>query len=78
MKTAISIPDHIFNLAEDLARRLGMSRSQLYSTAVKLYIDAADDQVVIQALNDVYPEATDSMDPALLQMQLHSLPAEEW
>ena len=78
MKTAISIPDHIFNSAEDLARRLGMSRSQLYTTAVKLYIDASDDDAVTQALNDVYPEAADSMDPVLLHMQLQSLPAEEW
>ena len=78
MKTAISVPDPIFDAAENLARRLGMSRSQLYTTAVKLYIDASDDEAVTQALNQVYPDAAGSMDPVLLHMQLQSLPAEEW
>jgi len=78
MKTAISIPDPIFDAAEDMAKRLGMSRSQLYTTAIKLYIDSLDNEAVTQALNGVYPKAADSMDPALLHMQLHSLPAEEW
>jgi metal-responsive CopG/Arc/MetJ family transcriptional regulator len=78
MKTAISIPDPIFNAAEDLARRLVMSRSQLYTTAVKLYIDAFDDEAVTQALNGVYLKADDSIDPVLLHLQRHSLPAEEW
>ena len=55
-----------------------MSRSQLYTTAVKLYIDASDDEAVTQALNQVYPEAAGSMDPVLLHMQLQSLAAEEW
>lgn len=31
MKTAISIPDPIFEAAEGFARRLGMSRSELYA-----------------------------------------------
>ena len=57
MKTAISIPDPIFDAAENLAERLGMSRSHLYTTAVKLYVDAYDDEAVTQALNGVYPEA---------------------
>jgi len=38
MKTAISIPDDIFAEAEELARRLSMSRSKLYSRAVREYV----------------------------------------
>lgn len=78
VKTAISIPDPIFDAAEDLARRIGMSRSQLYTTAVKKYIDSFNDEAVTKALNEVYPETAGSMDPILLDMQFHSLPAEEW
>ena len=38
MKTAISIPDDIFAKAEELARRLSKSRSELYSRAVREYV----------------------------------------
>src|ERR1041384_6218880 len=34
MKTAISIPDSIFHDADALAKRLGISRSELYARAV--------------------------------------------
>ena len=78
MKTAISIPDPIFEAAVDLARRLGMSRTQLYTTAVTRFLDSFDDEAVTQALNVVYSESTVSMDPLLLHMQLQTLPVEEW
>ena len=38
MKTAISIPDDIFAKAEELARQLSTSRSELYSRAVREYV----------------------------------------
>ncbi len=38
IKTAISIPDDIFAEAEELARRLSKSRSELYSRAVREYV----------------------------------------
>jgi len=38
MKTAVSIPDDIFEGAERLARRTKESRSQLFSDAVREYI----------------------------------------
>jgi metal-responsive CopG/Arc/MetJ family transcriptional regulator len=34
MKTAISIPDELFNRAEEMARKTGKSRSQLYQEAL--------------------------------------------
>jgi metal-responsive CopG/Arc/MetJ family transcriptional regulator len=46
MKTAISIPDEIFEDAERLARRLKRSRSELYSRALSEYVARhAPDQV---------------------------------
>jgi len=38
MKTAISIPDPIFQAAEGLAHCLGISRSELYAKAVAEYM----------------------------------------
>jgi hypothetical protein len=39
MKTAISIPDDVFHLAEAAAKRLEMSRSELYTRAVQAFLD---------------------------------------
>jgi hypothetical protein len=78
MKTAISIPDPVFDAAEDLANRLGMSRSQLYTTAVKRYLDSFNDEAVTQALNELYADSTETADPLLMKMQILSLPEEEW
>ncbi len=38
MKTAISIPDEIFDSADALAEEMGVSRSQLYATAVAEFV----------------------------------------
>ncbi|MFT6733130.1 MAG: metal-responsive CopG/Arc/MetJ family transcriptional regulator [Polaribacter sp.] len=38
MKTAISIPDNTFELAEHFANSAGMTRSELYTTAVLEYL----------------------------------------
>lgn len=78
MKTAISIPDPIFEAAEALARRLGMSRSELYATAVSQFLETFQDEAVTQALNELYGETVASVDPVLYRMQLLVLPEEEW
>jgi metal-responsive CopG/Arc/MetJ family transcriptional regulator len=38
MKTAVSIPDEVFESAERLARRMKKSRSRLFSDAVREYV----------------------------------------
>jgi len=78
MKTAISIPDPVFEAAEKLAQQLGVSRSQLYTTAVIRYLDAFDHEAITQALNEVYAKSAEALDPLLWQMQLQSLPTDEW
>lgn len=78
MKTAISVPDPVFEAAEDLAKRLGVSRSQLYTNAITRYLNSFDDEAVTKALNEVYADSTETIDPVLMQMQMLSLPVEEW
>ncbi len=38
MKVAVSIPDPIFDDAEQLARRLNLSRSKVYARALKEFV----------------------------------------
>jgi metal-responsive CopG/Arc/MetJ family transcriptional regulator len=80
MKTAISIPDPLFEAAERLARRLGKSRSQLYAEALQTFLDQRRDQSITERLNEIYdaePELAE-LDPVLKEMQYRSLPKEEW
>jgi antitoxin MazE6 len=80
MKTAISIPNQVFEAAEQLAKRLGMSRSELYTTAVTDFIERHEVHGVTGRLNEVYgldPELS-VLDPVLQALQLRSLPKDEW
>jgi metal-responsive CopG/Arc/MetJ family transcriptional regulator len=38
MKIAVSVPDHVFQEAEELARRTKRSRSEVYSRALAEYV----------------------------------------
>ena len=54
MKTAISLPDKLFQEADEFAARAGISRSELYSTAVSEYLARRNDAVVTARLDLVY------------------------
>lgn len=58
VKTAVSLPDELFQRAERLAQRLGRSRSALYADALSAYLDAAEvgDEVKL-ALDALYADA---------------------
>lgn len=78
MKTAISIPDSVFEEAENLARRLRLSRSELYTRAVRAYLDAYRPTRIREALDRVYSVEDSHIDPALFRAQLEVLPDEAW
>jgi len=78
MKTAISIPDQLFQAAEGLAHRLGVSRSQLYAEAISEYTKSHKNQDVTEILNQVYQSEASSLDENLLSMQSQSIPKEDW
>ena len=78
MKTAVSIPDEIYQSADQLAKRLGMSRSELYSKAVSNYINAHKNEAVTKALDQIYAKEKSEIDPVINVMQLRSLPKETW
>jgi len=72
MKTAISIPDQVYDHAEKLARRLGKSRSELYAKAVQNYFDRHQDDDVTAKLNAVYDSEPSELDPVLTDLQTKS------
>jgi metal-responsive CopG/Arc/MetJ family transcriptional regulator len=78
MKTAISLPDPIFQAAERLAKRLGITRSRLYSRAIERYVSEAKERDVTALLNKVYEHESSELDPVLEALQELSIPREEW
>ena len=78
MKTAISIPDNTFDLAEHFADSAGMSRSELYTKAVLEYLENHKNKDVTKALNKIYANEDSSLDNDLHSMQIKSLPKESW
>ena len=51
MKTAISIPDALFHLAEKFAHERGLSRSELYTKALHMDLNTHRYQGITDALN---------------------------
>jgi len=80
MKTAISIPDPIFESAEKLAKRLGISRSQLYSKAVDALVEQHRYNGVTEQLDAVYEVHSDAsrLPQDAETLQLRSLDGDEW
>ncbi len=78
MKTAVSVPEDIFERAERLARQTKRSRSRLYSEALKEYIErhAADD--VTEAMNRVCAEVGGSKDRFVSAAARRVLERSEW
>ena len=73
MKTAISIPDPIFASAQRLAKRLGVSRSELYVTALREYLEEHGDDKVMEKLNEVYDREESRLDSTLRKLQTRSI-----
>jgi metal-responsive CopG/Arc/MetJ family transcriptional regulator len=76
MKTAISIPDRVFTQADRLAKRLGLTRSELYARAVERFVGEHSDSEVTAALNSVYSGA--GVAEPEDRSQLRDLPREKW
>jgi metal-responsive CopG/Arc/MetJ family transcriptional regulator len=78
MKTAISIPEEVFQSAEALAKRLGMSRSQLYTAAVNEYLSRRQDRQITALLNSIYEEEDSFLPSGIIRLQAGSLSGEAW
>jgi predicted transcriptional regulator len=55
MKTAVSLPDELFQQADEMAAQLGLSRSQIYARALEYFLEAhgGDHDPVTTRLNEL-------------------------
>jgi hypothetical protein len=79
MKTAVSIPDRIFEAAEQYARRRGVPRSQVYAEALARFMaDQESDEELTEALNRVWAQVDTSLDEFSRAAARRALAASEW
>jgi len=78
MKTAISIPDNVFRSADSFAKRHGLSRSELYATAVAEFLARRRGKQITSRLDSVYEEIDSSLDSAVEGLQSRSIRDENW
>jgi len=78
MKVALSIPDELFESAETLVKRLGVSRSRLYATALADYVAKHRGHKTTERLNAVYSTESGRLDPAVRRAQRRSLEPDRW
>ena len=78
MKIALSIPDELFASAETLGKRLGVTRSRLYATAVADLVAKHQSRKVTARLDAVYATEDSRLDKATRRLQARSLPRDSW
>jgi len=78
MKTAISLPDSLFRSGDALAKRLGVSRSELYARALAEYVAKNRAELITKRLNALYAREDSRLDPAFAAAQSRALPREQW
>lgn len=72
MKTAISLPDALYEDAERLANSLGIPRSRLFAKALEEFIARHEKQGITRKLNRIYADSTEpnpTADAALEQLR---------
>ncbi len=56
MKTAISVPNHIFKELEKFSKEHQYSRSEVFAMAVKEFLEKRKSKELLNALNEAYSE----------------------
>lgn len=78
MKTAVSIPDEVFEEADRLAKRLKTSRSDLYSRALKEFLARHAPDAVTEAMNRAVADLGETSDPFVTRAARLALERSEW
>ncbi len=78
MKTAVSLPDSLFEAADNFAKHLGISRSELFATAIAEYLRAHQREAITEALNRIYGQEPSGLDPVIAAIQSASLGDDDW
>ena len=78
MKTAVSLPDELFRQADAAARRMRVSRSHLFASAIAEFLDRRRSDAVTERLNAIHSRHPAKVDAALHRAQLRSLDRDSW
>jgi len=78
MKTAISVPDDVFDRVDRFARRHKISRSAVFTAAAKEYVQHHQREGITERLNAIYPKESSALDPVLSKLQTTSLSSGSW
>ncbi|MEL6555527.1 MAG: hypothetical protein AAFQ63_19015 [Cyanobacteria bacterium J06621_11] len=82
MKTNIVLPDNLFDDAQVVAEKLGITVGELYEKAIldflRKHCKSPTSEQMLASLNEVYDSEESSLDPVLETMQLLALPQEDW
>lgn len=78
MKIAVSIPTDLFESAESLGKRLRVSRSQLYATALAEFLAKHQGRKTTERLNRVYGDGNSRLEKPLRKAQARSVGTETW
>ena len=78
MKVAVSIPDPIFEAAEQLAKERNIPRSQVFAEALSVYLESRNSESVTTLLNEIYGRENSDVDDALTNAQFDAMNHEAW
>ncbi len=78
MKTAVSVPNDVFARAERLAKRLRVSRSELYSRALREYLARHSPDEVTEALNTLCGELDTGAEEFTREASRRVLESSDW
>ncbi len=78
MKTDISIPGPVFETAKQLAQKMDMSLSELYTAALSAYVADYQNEDVTEQLNEIYEKEPSELDTELIALQVVSIGDESW
>ena len=73
MKTAVSLPDHLFRRADEVAGELQIPRSRLFAMALEQFLGTYRQQDVTERLNAVYRDLPPRQAQSVMDTGLESL-----
>jgi predicted transcriptional regulator len=73
VRVTVSIPPRVFKAAEQLARRIEVSRHVLYTVALQRFLQEHNDEAITAKLNEVYATEQSALDPIFQSIQSRSV-----
>jgi metal-responsive CopG/Arc/MetJ family transcriptional regulator len=81
MKTALSIEKSLFDRMEHLSRSMKISRSRLYSLAIRDYLEKMDHEQILERINAACADMPDEVEKKWFESTAHTHGAQvegEW